>query len=59
MKDVGIRIRVEQKLKDAFIDACQKMDIPASQVLRQHMKRNFHNSQQKNSEFTVSEKNAI
>jgi len=59
MKDVGIRIRVEQKLKDAFIDACQKMDIPASQVLRQHMKRIVYNSQQKNSDFTVSKKNAI
>jgi len=53
------RIRVEQKLKDAFIDACQKMDISASQVLRQHMKRIFLNSQQKNSDFTVSKKNAI
>lgn len=59
MKDVGVRIRVEQKLKDAFIDACKKMDIPASQVLRQHMKQFVQNSQQKNSDFTVSKKNAI
>ena len=59
MKDVSIRIRVEQELKDAFIDACQKMDIPASQVLRQHMRRIVHNSQQKNSDITVTKKNAI
>lgn len=38
MKDVGMRIRVEQELRDAFVTACQKMDVPAAQVLRQHMK---------------------
>lgn len=38
MKDAGIRIRVEQELRDAFVSACQKLDLPASQVLRQHMK---------------------
>ena len=51
--------KVEHKLKYAFIDDCQKMDIPASQVLRQHMKRFVQNLQQKNSNFTVSKKNAI
>ncbi len=38
MKDAGMRIRVEQELRDAFVAACQKMDVPAAQVLRQHMK---------------------
>lgn len=38
MKDAGMRIRVEQELRDAFITACQKMDVPAAQVLRAHMK---------------------
>lgn len=38
MKDAGMRIRVEQDLRDAFVEACQKMDVPAAQVLRQHMK---------------------
>lgn len=38
MKDAGMRIRVEQELRDAFVAACQQMDVPAAQVLRQHMK---------------------
>lgn len=38
MKDAGIRIRVEQELRDAFVAACQRMDVPAAQVLRDHMK---------------------
>lgn len=38
MKDAGMRIRVEQELRDAFVAACQKLDIPAAQVLREHMK---------------------
>ena len=38
MKDAGMRIRVEQELRDAFVAACQEMHIPAAQVLRQHMR---------------------
>ncbi len=38
MKDAGMRIRVEQELRDAFVAACQKLDVPAAQVLRKHMK---------------------
>ncbi len=38
MKNAGMRIRVEQELRDAFVAACQKMDMPAAQVLREHMK---------------------
>jgi hypothetical protein len=38
MKDAGLRIRVEQQLRDDFVAACRKMDIPAAQVLRQHMR---------------------
>lgn len=38
MKDAGMRIRVEQELRDAFVAACQKIDVPAAQVLREHMK---------------------
>lgn len=32
-----MRIRVEHELRDAFVAACQKMDVPAAHVLRQHM----------------------
>jgi hypothetical protein len=39
MKDSGMRIRVEQELRDAFVAACQKLDVPAAQVLREHMKK--------------------
>lgn len=58
MKDAGMRIRVEQDLRDAFIEACQKMDVPAAQVLRQHMKavvekvsKRQNNPQTKNKQF--------
>lgn len=58
MKDAGMRIRVEQELRDAFVAACQKMDIPAAQVLRQHMKvvvekvgKSQNNSRVKNKQF--------
>ena len=39
MKDSGMRIRVEQELRDAFVAACHKLDVPAAQVLREHMKK--------------------
>jgi hypothetical protein len=39
MKDSGMRIRVELELRDAFMAACQKLDVPAAQVLREHMKK--------------------
>lgn len=58
MKDVGMRIRVEQELRDAFVAACQKLDVPAAQVLRQHMKvvvekvgKSQNNSRVKNKQF--------
>jgi hypothetical protein len=38
MKDAGMRIRVEQDLREEFIAACQTQHIPAAQVLRQFMR---------------------
>lgn len=38
MKDVGLRIRVQRDLRDAFIAACQSQDRPAAQVLREFMR---------------------
>lgn len=38
MKDAGMRIRVEQDLRDEFIAACQTQHMPAAQVLRQFMR---------------------
>jgi hypothetical protein len=41
-KDVGLRIRVEHELRDAFVDACRSQDKPAAQVLRDFMRRYVH-----------------
>jgi hypothetical protein len=38
MKDAGLRIRVEQDLREDFISACQTQHTPAAQVLRQFMR---------------------
>lgn len=38
MKDAGMRIRVEQDLREEFITACQTQHTPAAQVLRQFMR---------------------
>lgn len=37
MKDVGIRIRVEQELRSAFAAACRAEDRQVSDVLREFM----------------------
>jgi hypothetical protein len=38
MKDVGLRIRIEKELRDRFIEACRRKDVPAAQVLRGFMR---------------------
>lgn len=40
MKDVGLRIRVQRDLREAFLTACRNEDKPAAQVLREFM-RNY------------------
>lgn len=37
-KDVGIRIRVEKELREAFVQACHSQDRHASDVLRDFMR---------------------
>ncbi len=37
MKDVGLRIRVQRDLREAFLEACGAQDKPAAQVLREYM----------------------
>lgn len=37
-KDVGLRIRVDRDLRDAFVEACRSHDMPASEVLREFMR---------------------
>ena len=38
-KDVGLRIRVDRGLREAFIEACKAEDRLASEVLRDFMRR--------------------
>ena len=37
-KDVGIRIRVETKLRDDFVQSCREQGLAASEVLRDFMR---------------------
>lgn len=46
MKNVGLRIRVERNLREAFVTACQQEDQVASQVLREFMQAYVERYQQ-------------
>ncbi|MGX1744455.1 hypothetical protein ACWIEX_23150 [Bosea sp. NPDC055353] len=37
-KDAGMRIRIERELRDEFLAACQVLDRPAAQVIREFMR---------------------
>ena len=38
MKDAGLRIRVQRKLREEFLEACRAEDKPAAQVIREFMR---------------------
>ena len=38
MRDTDMKIRLDEDLKQSFFDACESLDITASQRLRQMMK---------------------
>lgn len=38
-KESAFRIRVEEELHRAFLDACRSQDVPAAQILRHFMRR--------------------
>lgn len=38
VKDTGVRIRVEKRLRDEFLEICRRQDKPAAQVLREFMR---------------------
>ncbi len=38
MKDVGLRVRVQRGLREAFLEVCHAKDKPAAQVLRELMR---------------------
>jgi hypothetical protein len=56
VKDAGMRIRVEQELRDAFVDVCQKLDVPAAQVIREHMKEVVQQTQKTSTRLTLRNK---
>lgn len=37
-KDVGLRIRVDRDLREAFVEACRSQDVAASEILREFMR---------------------
>ena len=46
-KDVGLRIRVDRELRDAFVTACRSQEKPAAQVLREFMRQFVNDAQEK------------
>jgi hypothetical protein len=46
MKDVGLRIRVQRKLREDFLEACRAEDKPAAQVIREFMRDYVHTHEQ-------------
>lgn len=39
-KDAGLRIRIERRLREEFLEVCRMRDKPAAQVIREFM-RNY------------------
>ena len=39
VKDAGLRIRVERRLRERFLKICRKQDTPAAHVLRAFMRK--------------------
>lgn len=50
MKDVGLRIRIQRELRDAFLAACRVDDKAAAQVLREFMRDYVRQHQQADGE---------
>jgi hypothetical protein len=50
MKDSGLRLRVDNQLKQDFLDLCKSRDETAAQVLRKYMRDYLkkHNYKQEN-----------
>ena len=47
MKDSGLRIRVEQELREKFLEICRQHDRPAAQVLREFMREFIEKHEEK------------
>lgn len=55
MKDAGMRIRVEQDLREEFIAVCQTKHTPAAQVLRAFMRDYVQQHKKKSNVSTLVE----
>lgn len=56
MKEVGMRIRIEPELREAFITACRGQDMPAAQVLRGFMREYVRKCQRVQAKTTEAPK---
>lgn len=56
MKDSGMRIRVEQQLREDFLEACKNEDVPAAQVIRQFMKKYIEKAAKPSGEIVQSKR---
>lgn len=54
-KNVGLRIRLEEKLRDQFVKACNRQDLSASQVLRHFMRSYIESSAREQLSFGFQE----
>ena len=58
-KDVAFKIRIDEKLRQEFVDICRAEDLPAAQVIRRFM-RNYivrHRQALQQSLFTEENQN--
>ena len=54
MKDSGMRIRVEQQLREDFLAAFKNDDVPAAQVIRRFMKKYIEKAAKHSGEIVKS-----
>jgi hypothetical protein len=52
-KDVGMRIRIDKELREAFVEACRTNDVPASEILREFMRHYSEQSQSQSNQLQL------
>ena len=55
-KDSGFRIRVQNDLREKFVEICREQDKPAAQVLREYMREYVAEHEAVNDGITASSK---
>jgi antitoxin component of RelBE/YafQ-DinJ toxin-antitoxin module len=59
MKAAGMRIRIEQELRDEFMAVCRSHDMPAAQVIRSFIKDYVLQHQDLKSSLTKEKKSSV